>query len=230
MKNTILLVALLFGLISTAHAQTDAVTGENTWKDIKVGLMFMPGISANAGSVANGTKTNTANFSWALGAVADFPFSPSAGFQFGLSYDNRSVQFHDQTNGDTSVAYTFSYFSLRPEFLIGDFVIGLGIGIPVGASSTASTAATATQQNTPPSLGASAMNLLIEGRIGASVPVVQSSNGNELRFLISGSYAFSQIVSSPLKPNDNSINKTDNSGPLATLQLGFSYMFDLNPH
>jgi hypothetical protein len=230
MKNTTLLLvlAVLFGFLPSAHAQTaNTPAAPDTWKDVKLGLMFMPGVSSNAGSVANGTKTNAINFSWALGAMADFPFSPNSGLQLGLCYDNRSVQFHDQTNGDTSIAYTFSYFSLRPEFRIGGFTVGLGIGIPVGASTTASAAAT--NMNKTQTFGSSNMNILLEGRIGATIPVVQAANGNELRFLISGSYAFSQIVSSPLLPSDNSQNKTDNSGPLATLQLGFAYLFDLNP-
>jgi hypothetical protein len=229
MKNTTLLLALFLGLLSTAHAQsTISLTGEDSWKDIKLGLMFMPGVSANAGSVANGTKTDAADFSWALGAQAEFPFSTSAGLQLGLCYDNRAVGFHDQKTSDTSIAYSFSYFSLRPELRVGDFLIGLGIGIPVGASTSPSAAAT--NMNKLQSLGASSMNILLEGRIGATVPIVQAANGNELRFLISASYAFTQIVSSPLLPSDNSQNKTDNSGPLATLQLGFAYLFDLNPH
>ena len=229
MKKTTILLALLFGFLSTAHAQTaNTPAAPDTWKDIKLGLMFMPGLSSNAGSVANGTKTNAINFSWALGAMADFPFSPNAGLQFGLCYDNRSVEFHDQKSSDTSIAYTFSYFSLRPELRVGDFLIGLGIGVPVGASTTASTAAT--NMNKLQSFGSSNMNLLVEGRIGAAIPIVQAANGNELRFLISASYAFSQIVSSPLYPSDGSTNKTENSGPLATLQLGLAYLFDLNPH
>ncbi len=230
MKNTILLVALLFGFVftgflSTAYAQG---TAEDSWQDIKVGPMIMPGISANAGSVAKGTKTDAVDFSWAAGVIADFPFSPNLGLQFGLGYDNRTVGFHDQATADTSITYTFSYFSLRPEFRIGDFLIGVGIGIPVGASTNAS--ADATEMNKGQTLGASSMNVLVEGRIGAAIPVLQSPNGNELRFLISGSYAFSQIVKSPLLPSDGAINNSDNSGPLATLQLGFTYLFDLNPH
>ena len=231
MKNTtiLLVLAVLFGFISSAHAQTATAPMQTSpSSDIKLGLEFTPGLSSNAGSVANGTKTNAVNFSWALGAMADFPFSPNSGLQFGLCYDNRSVEFHDQKTSDTSIAYTFSYFSLRPEFRIGDFLIGLGIGVPVGASTTASTAAT--NMNKSQTFGSSNMNLLLEGRIGATVPVVQAANGNELRFLISASYAFSQIVSSPLYPSDGSTNKTENSGPLATLQLGFAYLFDLNQH
>jgi hypothetical protein len=228
MKNTILLVALLFSFISSTHAQ-EAFTpaASDTWKDIKLGPMFMPGISANAGSVANGTKTDAVDFSWAAGVVADFPFSPNLGLQFGLGYDNRTVGFHDQATADTSITYTFSYFSLRPELRIGDFLIGLGIGIPVGASTTASSDAAV--MNKSQTFGASNMNVLLEGRVGAAIPVIQAANGNELRFLISASYAFSQIVSSPLLPSDGATNKTDNSGPLATLQLGFAYLFDLNP-
>ncbi|HZK75488.1 MAG TPA: hypothetical protein VFD13_01155 [Candidatus Kapabacteria bacterium] len=227
MKKFPILATLLIAvsISSTARGQDSAAA--TAWKSVKLGPMFMPGISSNAGSVANGTKTTAVNFSWSLGAMADFPFSPNLGLQLGVGYDSRGVEFHDQKSADTSIAYTLSYFSLRPEFRIGDFLVGLGIGIPVGASTTASS--DASKMNQQQSLGASGLNTLIEGRIGAAIPVMESDNGNELKFLIDASYAFSQISSNPLKPNDNTPNKTDNNGPLATLQLGFAYLFNLNP-
>ena len=191
----------------------------------------MPGISGDAGNVANGTKTKPVNFSWSLGALADFPFTPTLGVQAGLGYDARTVEFHDQKSGDTSIAYTFSYFALRPELRIGDFIVGIGIDFPLGASTTAS--ASASRLNASQSLGATSLNTMIEARIGAAVPVFQSDNGNELKFLLDASYAFSNIVSdnfAPLRPNDNNTsNKSYNNGPLATVQLGFAYLFDLNP-
>jgi hypothetical protein len=209
-----------FGIISVTRSQT---AGADSWKNVTLGPFFMPGASANAGSVANGAKTDVADFSWSLGAMADIPFSPSFGLQLSACYDSRAVGFYDQKSSNNYVDYSFSYFSIRPEFMIGDFLIGLGLGIPVGASTT--------QQNEPtPSIGASNMNFLIEGRIGASIPVVVADNGNSLRFIVDASYAFSQITTAPLAPAFGSTDKTDNNGPLGTLQLGFAYMFNLNPH
>ena len=222
MKKLLVLVFCIatFGLISTARSQAGA--DNDSWKNITLGPMFMPGASVEAGTVATGAKTNM-QFAWCLGAVSCFPFSPSFGLQLALCYDDRAVGFYDQNNSNNYVNYTFSYFSLRPEFMMGDFLIGLGLGVPIGAS-------TSQQNETAPSLGASSMNFLIEGRIGASIPVVVADNGNSLRFIINGSYAFSQITNGPLEPAFGSTDKTKNNGPLGTLQLGFAYLFNLNPH
>ncbi|HEY3874294.1 MAG TPA: hypothetical protein VGM92_02360 [Candidatus Kapabacteria bacterium] len=237
MKQTILLAlfCIVFsasslqaqGSSADAPATNASATNASATNDIRLGAVFMPGLSANAGTVANGTKTDATDFSWALGALADFPLNQNIGIQVGLCYDNRTVGFHDQATSDTSNKYTFSYFSFRPELRIGDFVVGLGLGVPIGASSTAS--ADSKGQNAPTTLAASNMNFLLEGRIGAAVPIVDMQNGNEIKFHVEAAYAFSQIVSSPLTPNDGSQNKTENSGPIASVQLGISYLFDLTP-
>jgi len=230
MKKFSVLAFCIFTFAITLYSRGQSISSNDSWKNVTLGPFFMPGASANAGSVANGTKTDAADFSWSFGAMADFPFSPGLGLQVGLGYDARAVGFKDQKYSDTTVGYTFNYFSIRPEFRIGDFLIGIGLGIPVGASTNASAQADATPQNTPQSLGASNMNILIEGRIGASIPVIQAENGNQLKFIVDASYAFGQITSMALVPNDNTQNKTENSGPIATLQLGFAYLFNLNPH
>src|ERR1700733_3738606 len=215
---------VVFGLTSSARSQ--AALGSDSWKNVTLGPMFMAGASANAGSVSNGTKTDAVDFSWSVGALAAFPFSPNLGLQVGLCYDTRAVGFHDQATTDTSIGYSFQYFSIRPEFRIGDFLIGLGLGIPVGTTTTPSNDATAL--NKSQTLGSSNMKTLLEVRIGAAIPVIQADNGNQLKFIVDASYDFSQIADKSLLPNDNNTqNNTDNNGPYGTLQLGFAYMFNL---
>jgi hypothetical protein len=223
MKRFSVFVFCIVTFAITSSPRCQSAVGSDSWKNVTLGPFFMPGASVEAGTVATGAKTNM-QFSWCLGAVSCFPFSPSFGLQLAVCYDDRAVGFYDQNNSNNYINYTFSYFSLRPEFMIGDFLIGLGIGIPVGASTTAGGTETA------PTLGSSSMNPLIEGRIGASIPVVVADNGNSLRFMIDGSYAFSQITSGPLQPAYGSTDKTKNNGPFGTLQLGFAYLFNLNPH
>src|SRR5579872_84658 len=128
-------VLVTFIAVLTIHTMARGQDTDQSWKNVTLGPMFMPGASINAGSVAEGYKTG-AQFSWCAGAVSIFPLSPNFGVQFAACYDSRGVQFSDQSNSNNYVDYTLNYFSLRPEFAIGDFLIGLGLGIPVGSSAT----------------------------------------------------------------------------------------------
>jgi hypothetical protein len=219
MKKFPILVAVLmvFGSTSLAFGQDNA----DAWRNVTLGPMFMPGASINAGSVADGTKTG-AQFSWCLGAVSIFPLSPNFGVQLAACYDSRGVEFSDQSNSSNFIDYTLNYFSLRPEFTIGDFLIGLGLGIPVGSSATGGGIYSSFHDN----IGASSMNFLLEGRLGATIPVVTSQTGNTLRFIIEGSYAFSKITSNSVS---GASDDSKNNGPIAGLQVGFAYLFNLNP-
>lgn len=67
--------------------------------------------------------------------------------------------------------------------------------------------------------------MLLEARIGGSIPIVQTDKA-DLRFVIEGSYGFTQIFKSSLVSGQD----TNDNGPLASLQLGFAYLFDTNPH
>jgi hypothetical protein len=229
MKNTILLlVALLFGFIATAHAQgTSGLTAENTWQDIKIGPLFSGGEAVNAGTVANGAKTGTA-FAFSAGADADFPLTQSIAFNLAVAYDARGINFYQQNATSNIVHYNFGYFEFRPEFRFSAFLLGIGVGIPVSASSSVSGNIS---PQTATSVGSSNMNLLFELRLGAAIPIVQSSSG-VLNLTIEGAYAFTQITNGALTPyNINVTPATSNSnGPLASAEIGFQYLFDLTSH
>jgi hypothetical protein len=229
MKNTILLVVLLFGFISVTHGQgTASLTAENTWQDIKIGPLFTGGASVNAGSVGNGSKTGD-DFAWSLGADADFPITQNFSFNLTLAYDARGINFYDQALTSDVANYTFGYLAIRPELRFSDFLLGVGVGLPITASETNNVAI---NPQTP--VTTSSMNVLFEIRLGAAIPILQSSSG-VLNFTIEGAYAFTQIVSKgPLAYYSSSVNpavpSTSNNGPLATGEVGFQYLFDLTPH
>ncbi len=208
---------------SIAHAQTsDTAAVPEPWKDIRLGPIFSAGAAANAGTVAEGSKTAYA-FAFSAGAIADYPLNQNIAFDLGLAYDARGINFHDLRSDSNKVDYTFGYFNIRPEFRFSGFLIGVGIGIPVSFSANGGGTAKA------PALGASAMTTLFELRLGGTIPIIQSDLG-ELDFTVDGSYAFSSIVSDangPLPYSGTSTNHTDNNGPLATAEIGLKYLFNL---
>jgi hypothetical protein len=227
MKKTAILLALLLGIISTARAQTTALTAEDTWKDIKLGPFVSAGEAVSAGTVAIGAKTGSA-FAFSAGADADFPLNPNISFNLALGYDARGINFHDQSTTSNEADYTFGYFVLRPEFRFSGFLLGVGVGIPVSASVTNTGSVS---PETP--VTSSSMATLFEIRLGGAIPIVQSSTG-VLNLTIDAAYAFTQIVSKgPLAfypSTASNIPSSQNNGPLASAELGFQYLFDLTPH
>jgi hypothetical protein len=230
MKKTFVLAAIIavFSLNSTLFAQSR--NDSTNWKDITLGPLIMPGASTNAGNVATGGKSQTMLFSWSAGLVSCFPLTPNFAIQLSACYDSRGVGFYDPANSDNFANYKFNYFSIRPELRLGAFLIGLGIGIPVGADTTSG------GNVHPTTVGSTNMNLLLEARVGATSPLFTAENGSVLRFLISASYGLTQIIDNSsdqgqsLQPSFGVNDKTKYNGPFGTIQLGFAYEFNLSPH
>ncbi|HET6401061.1 MAG TPA: hypothetical protein VFH95_06635 [Candidatus Kapabacteria bacterium] len=227
MKKFSVLVAIIAvcGINRVASGQDSAAA--NAWKSALAGPFFEGGGAVSAGNVASGAKTNFL-FAWATGARGVFPLAPNIALSAALGYDARSIEYYKQDDQNFKFDYTFDYFAIRPGIQLGDFSLGLGLGIPLGYSVTVQQGAG--QSSKTSSIGASGMNFLLELRLGAAVPLIQNENG-QLQFLVEASYAFNHLVANgPLSyygPGTQS--SASNNGPLATLQLGFAYLFNLNP-
>ncbi|HWF43833.1 MAG TPA: hypothetical protein VG537_04250 [Candidatus Kapabacteria bacterium] len=219
-RSAITIILLMFGVASISRAQSGMST-EN-WQDIRVGPMFTAGESINAGDVTTGTKTGT-QFAFTAGAFGLYPFTSNIGFLLGLAYDSRGVNFHPENDVNTYVDYTFSYFSIQPMFDLGGFTIGVGLGVPIGAS--VSVASTSLYPNGV-TQSTSSMNFMVEGRIGGAIPIFSNDHG-DLRLLLSAAYPFTKIVQNQYLFGGDA---THNNGPLATGQIGLTYLFDLTPH
>ncbi len=213
---------LAFVLLSTsafrATAQTAFVQGQDGLMDLKAGPLITAGAAANAGDVASGSKTSP-GFAYTPGALLDFTYTRNVGFDLGVVYDARTINFHDQANSNLGVNYNFGYISLRPELRFSGFLIGVGLGLPVSVSTTALGGAAT------PNLKPGDVNALFEGRIGGIVELLRSDLGT-LNFHVEGSYAFSKNIESAWF---HGADATLNNGPLATAELGISYLFDLTP-
>ena len=239
MKTFSALAILALSLITVIPAQAQSGMALANWSDIKVGAMFTAGAATNAGSVETGWKTSPA-FSFSGGALAIIPLSANIAFDLGVCYASRAVGFHLESSTDVGVDYSLGYLSIEPGFNLGGFTIGLGIGLPMSASATLKNIPAIPGFTTAPpfTITTSDLNMLIEVRVGGSIPLMQSDK-NELRLLIDGSYAFSGIIKSASLPTaamwlsnrgEKGYGDTMNNGPLASLQIGVAYLFDTNPH
>ena len=207
---------LTIATFSPVHAQS-GMSLQN-WKDLLLGPMFTAGASVNAGPVADGWKTG-AKFAYTGGVMLTFPWSPQIALDATVGFESRGVNFHPQNVDTGGFDFTFGYLVIRPEFRLSGFVIGLGLGLPMSAN---------TQVSGVPLSGGpttSDMAFLVEGRIGGDIPIVTGDNG-QLHLLIGAAYPFTNLLSSKSFSDD----KTKNNGPIASLQMGLTYLFDLSPH
>ncbi len=215
-----LLLILLFGGLSSSRAQGSGMSLQN-WKDILVGPMFTAGASVNAGPVSDGTKTGS-KFAFTGGVLLTYPWSPQIALDLGIGYESRGVNYHDQANDANAIDLSLGYLAIRPELKLGGFIIGLCLGLPMSVGTTYSGTAKFASGSTPTS---SEMPFLVEGRIGGDI-VLSSSDGGQLHLLIGAGYPFTKLLNHSITVLDD----TKDNGPLASAQLGLTYLFDLTPH
>lgn len=208
MRNNLVLIAVFCLSVSVVRAQS---------RDVFVGPVFMPGAAVSAGPVENGWKTSS-RFAWSAGALADIPISASNAVVLGLVYDQRAVNFHALSNEGVYRDYTFSYVAIRPELRLSSFLIGFGLGIPASSSYETSNGTTTIEK----SVALASVNMLAEVRVGTTLPIVDLPS-SKLNLMIEGSYPLTKIYSN--KPIST---ESLNNGPIATLELGLSYLFDVS--
>jgi hypothetical protein len=228
MKRACILLVVWFGWVPCAHAQSadiyKLVPGD-TARYIVIGPLLSGGACFNTGIVAADINTSP-GLDVSAGADAEFPLTRSISLSLALAFDARSVNFQQNGNNASEVNYNFDYIVLRPELSFEGFLIGAGVGIPV--SSGVSGPGTA---GAPVTFGTSAMNILVELRIGTCIPVMRSTSG-VLDLTIEGAYALTQIASSELTPAGATGTPATsiNNGPLVTAEIGLQYLFDLTSH
>ncbi len=230
MKKSILLIAILFGIAGISRAQTPL---DNYSADTKLGAVFTGGAAFSAGTAAQGAKTS-GGFSYSAGADADFPFSRTAALNVALVYDVRQFSFNPQNGEDFNYTYRLGYLSIRPSFRYSYFTLGAGIGFPATSATTISYNAGGISAvgSSGTNLAQSDINLLLEIRLGSCIPLIESKTG-QLDLTGEVSYAFTNIISDgPMAyaaPSQNPSN-TSNNGPLASVEIGLKYLFDLSSH
>jgi hypothetical protein len=212
---SLLAVLVLAGLLSVSSTQAQNATNSNARPTFTIGPLFTAGASVFTGDVPQGLKTD-ARFAFNGGILTVLNTIPNFGFQLGLTYDSRAMNLHAQNDAEILTNYTFTYFNVQPGMKFKDFILGLGIGIPMsGSAQSAIHGATGTSED----IATSRLNTMLEVRLGAEVPVFEAST-SDLRFLIVACYPFTKTFA-------DSFTSTTGNGAIATLQAGFSYQFGL---
>lgn len=217
MKTKRILCSILLSLAVPCAllAQTSMQSDETGWGNLRLGPKFSGGAAVNAGDVSQGTKTSPL-FSYTAAAQLDIPFARSSALDVELGLDSRAINFHDQSLSNVGIDYAYRYLAMRPTLHFSGLLFGVGVGLPLGAVTTAHGGAIA------PTIRTSDMNVLFEGRIGGQVPVWESKTGT-LYFMLEGSYAFNRVLADSYFIGGD---RTKDNGPLASSQVGFVYLFN----
>lgn len=219
MKKILFVVLLPFCFMHQGYAQSHNANSNDQWGDLRLGPLASGGAAVNAGDVASGSKTAPL-FSYTAGGKLNIPFSPTTALDLSLAYDQRSINFHDQATSDLGVDYSFGYIAFRSTVKYEGFTVGLGVGYPVYAGTTSHGGANA------PDIAMSNVNTLFEGRLGGEVKVWETDLGI-LNLSVEGTYAFNRILTPSFF---HGVSDTQNNGPLASLEFGVNYLFNVMRH
>ncbi len=202
-----------------------------------VGPFFSFVADVFAGEVPYTWKTGM-KFANSFGVMSVFRTSSRFAITMDAGYDSRELYFRNEDNEDINTTYGIGSLDIGLGVKFSDFMLGFGFGFPVSTSMETKTPL-GTVKGTDAHFAPDSLAMKIELRIGAAFDLVESDVGR-LQFIIKGAYpltaAFkdkhpmqtnngSSIITQPTTVNGNSTMVED--GNAATLQIGFSYIFNL---
>jgi hypothetical protein len=172
------------------------------------------------------TEETSPIFAFRVGALLAYPFDPTISGTLALGFDQRGVKatrdvtvFIPDTSALPTIERTdrLNYFTITPGIKISMFHLGLNIGVPLGGTHI-------TPDSTLEFSSEDRENLIlmIEPRIGAIFPVMDSESG-WLGLLLNAGYS----LTSYMKEVNSQGQKVDSPFQFATLQAGLTWQFAL---
>lgn len=198
------------------------------YKHLELGPFFTAGASIFQGDVPDGTKTDI-HFAYTGGALVGYSFHPHWGAMLGIGYESRGMKFYQQDNKDFTQNITLNYITIQPSVRFKQFLLGVSIGMPSGGTEeiqgTLASGSTGLILTGTSDVNKDNLATLIDIRIGALIPIVESNNGN-LDFMIQACYSVSDAFNAGhLRTVGQTTTATIDKSPLPSLQLGITYLF-----
>lgn len=203
-------VGLIPLLSAPLAAQTD-YRGKST-NMLTVGLGFSGGASLIS-APPEGAKVKPI-FAWRLTADGSYPLNPTVGAQMSLGIDSRGTRLHQFEHPDQYVDTRVSYFVLTPGFKFSAFTLSFNIGLPM--SGTFSTSA---GSEDIPSEAWDKVEVLLEPRLGALIPLVEEPIG-WLGLTLDAGYALNEMFETEGVTNGQ-------DGHLITGHMGLTWQFGI---
>lgn len=110
-------------------------------------------------------------FSYRAGIDATYPITPVISASLGLGLEKRAVNFRWFRDPMVWEGRSVNYFTISPGFNFSAFHIGMNIGFPTGGTRTWQNGTDARENALELDATADSLNVLLEPRIGAVIPV-----------------------------------------------------------
>lgn len=170
--------ALAAGTIALAAAGT--LRAQSTPLPATSLLTIGPAASVGASMSINppdGLKV-APSFAYGFGAEMIYPLTSTIGGTFGLGYQNRAIRLRSLVSADVYQSTRVGYFSITPGVHFSSFWIGMNFGLPLaGSLTTQSGPGVPSSTETMDDDAFERVEVMIEPRIGALIPVYEGNAG-----------------------------------------------------
>lgn len=213
-------ILIFLSIIATGLAQknSELLEGARINYPFGVGPFIFAKAGVNAADVREGIKNGVAMSPLPdFGVTGYIPFNEESkiGATIDIAYSTYAYQ--KKLHGDEGNPWIdkFHYFTISPSIHVWGFLLGLGLGIPLGGEYD--------KQNLE--LKSDYMSFMVELRIGAMIPIVESDFGR-LNILIMGGYFLTGQFTEQFAKSGYIGGEGFNTHP-ASLGLGINYIFNI---
>jgi hypothetical protein len=139
-------------------------------------LTIGPGVAFGASMAVDASEGSKIKpiFAWHGGVDASYPLTPTIGTTLSLGLESRGTEVHPYNASESYADTRIQYFSINPGFTFSAFYLGINFALPLSGSTTYP-APVGTREFSESD--ENKMNTLIEPRIGAIIPVMDSMIG-----------------------------------------------------
>lgn len=184
------IIAICAGGVPRVHAQTDYANKTAT-DHLTAGLGFAAGATLHL-QAREGTKLGPL-FAYRITADLGYPLGGVARANLSLGLDSRGIKERNPDNTEIYTKTRLTYFTITPAIGLSALWVGVNFALPMSGSYSQKNGPTDAERSSDmPDDVFDKVEVLIEPRIGAVVPLMNDKNGF-LGLTITGGISFNEI-------------------------------------
>lgn len=221
MLTALRLLCCVLGLLCMMIPTRSSGQQSSSLSGIEAGPFFTGGINYHLAAVTEGGEYEN-TFAFTGGVMTAITLESSFKFGGALAYETRSTTLKFR-EGKSEYTVDRAYLSLQPYVMYEPFIVGLGLRLPMSGSYIVNIDpdgdTSIVEEHSNESLPSGDMATMIDLRAGFDFTLVDTDDGS-FNMTLLGTMSLGGILS-----NESYIT---GSGSEASIQVGFSYLFDLS--